>query len=115
MKTFKAETGSQHVTPSRLLEHDFTCSLILEDEYKKNQPKHTHTHKGKSAKLEQPFKFLGNNHLRRRQANRAGVAAESKKTIRERGRRRESWQPALLAGADGNDALIGTECEASET
>lgn len=28
---------------------------------------------------------------------------------------RESWQAVLLAGVDGNDALIGTESKASET
>lgn len=33
----------------------------------------------------------------------------------ERGREGYSWQAALLAEADGNDALIGTECEAFET
>ena len=27
----------------------------------------------------------------------------------------QSWQAALLAGVDGNEALIGTECEAFET
>lgn len=33
----------------------------------------------------------------------------------ERGREGYSWRAALLAEADGNDALIGTECEAFET
>lgn len=48
------------------------------------------------------------------------VPADAKPTDRvqllsPRDDQRESWQAALLAGVDGNDALIGTESEASET
>lgn len=67
------------------------------------------TNTEQTAKLEQPSDFWA-----------TSVPAHAKPTDRvqlpsPRDDQRESWQAALLAGIDGNDALIGTQSEASET
>lgn len=74
---------------------------------------HRHTRRN-HCRMCAALKFLGSERLCRCQANRPGVASESK-WWSDRERWLQSWQAAPLAGPDGNEALIGTECEASET
>lgn len=58
--------------------------------------------------------------IREREGERARERDREQERESEQEREREnrwiqSWQAALLAGVDGNEALIGTECEAFET
>lgn len=84
---------------------------IITTWFQEKKPKHTPM---KTVKLEQPSN-PGQRLSLSTPSQRSGCCFWVQEMIREWGRRLQSWQPALLAGVDGNDALIGTECEASET